>query len=136
MKKSLRVHDILKERILISRESARRLEDAIRAIVADSRPSPDQHMEVSLIADFEGVEGIAPSFMDELLRVIDSLFAGIGEQCVLQLIIAHPPTRLSSKFEAIARSHAMTILQLSDGSWQLTGHHAAPTTLRESESRQ
>ena len=42
---------------------------------------------------------------------------GGREQC---LIVANPPTRLSLKFEAVARGHGMSVRALPDGSWLLT----------------
>jgi hypothetical protein len=72
------------------------------------------------IIDFEGVAGIAPSFLDELILIFESLIEGEvpgRERC---LTVANPPTRLSLKFEAVARGHGMSVQALPDGSWLLT----------------
>lgn len=118
--RTLRVHDVLKDRILVSRESARLLEPALSEMMVSPRGPEDTTGNTSVAVDFEGVEGIAPSFLDELLSIFESLI-GVEtngeERC---LIVANPPTRLSLKFEAIARGHGMSVRALPDGSWILT----------------
>ena len=118
--RTLRVHDVLKDRVLVSRESARRLEDALRTVMAGTTTDENATRTTPVIVDFEGVEGVAPSFLDELLSIFESLIGAEtngSDQC---LIIANPPTRLSLKFEAIARGHGMSVRAQPDGSWLLT----------------
>ncbi len=117
---TLRVHEVLKDRILVSRESARLLEDGLRAMLPGPRTPGNASPPTPVAVDFEGVEGMAPSFLDELLSIFESLIGletNGPERC---LIVAHPPTRLSLKFEAIARGHGMSVRALPDGSWCLT----------------
>ncbi len=117
---TLRVNDILKDRILVSRESAHLLEGALNAMMAPATTPGDTSGRTSMTVDFEGIEGIAPSFLDELLSIFESII-GSGtsglERC---LVVANPPTRLSLKFEAIARGHGMSVRAHPDGSWLLT----------------
>lgn len=120
--RTLRVHDVLKERILVTRESARLLEDALRAAIADARTLRKQEGNASVIIDFSGVEGVTPSFLDELLSAFESLVGPESNDCERSLIVANPPTRLSLKFHAIARGHRMSVQAMPDGSWLLTGH--------------
>jgi len=118
--RTLRVHDVLKDRVLVSRESARLLEDALSALMISARTPGEACGTTPVAVDFEGVEGIAPSFLDELLSIFESLIGAAtngDERC---LIVANPPTRLSLKFEAIARGHGMSVRALPDGSWFLT----------------
>ena len=118
--RTFRVHDVLKDKILVSRECAHLLADALRAIMS-SESTPEQRSEMTpILVDFEGVEGIAPSFLDELLSVFESLIAAGTNGDELYLIVANPPTRLSLKFEAVARGHGMSARALPDGSWALT----------------
>ncbi len=117
---TLRVNDVINDRILVSRESARLLEAALGTMMVRARkPGPDSGTTPVAI-DFEGVEGVAPSFIDELLSIFES-FVGTDtdgrERC---LIIVNPPTRLSLKFQAVARGHRMSVRTLPDGSWRLT----------------
>ena len=118
--RALRVNDVLKDRVLISRESAHLLEDALSAMITAARTPGKPSDTTSMAVDFEGIEGIAPSFLDELLSIFESVIglntSGL-ERC---LVVANPPTRLSLKFEAIARGHGMSVRALPDGSWLLT----------------
>lgn len=115
---TLRVNDVLKDRVLVSRESARLLEGALRALLGSASTPGPVSIATPLTVDFEGVEGMAPSFLDELVSVFEALI-GPGADGGRRLIVANPPTRLSSKFEAIARGHGMSVQALPDGSWLL-----------------
>lgn len=117
---TLLIHTVLPDKILVSRESAHLLEDAIRrALSRESGEDATDAIEAPLVVDFEGVEGIAPSFLDELLSIFESLATQTISGPNPQLIVANPPTRLSSKFEAVARGHAMVIESLPDGTWRI-----------------
>jgi hypothetical protein len=72
------------------------------------------------IIDFEGAQGVAPSFLDELLSIFEAVIAERTNGETRRLIVAHPPARLTLKFEAIARGHGMSVRALPDGSWLLT----------------
>ena len=110
----LRVKDVLHDKILVSRESARRLQDALALLISRD----NGHNESSSIAvDFDGVQGVAPSFVDELMIVIERLIAAEANIAGRSLVIVHPPNRLSSKFEAIARGHGMQVHENGDGAW-------------------
>ena len=109
----VRVHDVLEDKILVSRESARQLWDVVRRALAGAGNEP-------LVVDFAGVEGLAPSFLDELLGAIDAPDTRAEDHEGARLIISHPPARLSLKFEAVARGRSMSIEALPDGSWLLT----------------
>jgi len=117
---TLRVHDILHDRVLVSRESARVIEDAVAELIRQGRADGDAARNEPFTIDFDGVGGVAPSFVDELVLIFvsqcDIMCGGTGPR---RLVIANPPTRLSSKFEAIARGHHMSIEAQSDGSWLL-----------------
>jgi len=118
--RTFRVNDVLKDRILVSRESARLLEAPLSAMMGSARTPGNACGTTPVAVDFDGVEGIAPSFLDELLSIFESLIGSETsgeERC---LIVANPPTRLSLKFEAIARGHGMSVRALPDGSWFLT----------------
>ncbi|MCH7817460.1 MAG: STAS-like domain-containing protein [Proteobacteria bacterium] len=119
--KTLQVSKVLKDKILVSRESAHLLEDAISALVepATVADSPSQPTRIAI--DFSGVEGVAPSFLDELLSIFESLIGAETNGNQLCLVIANPPTRLSLKFEAIARGHGMSVRAQPDGSWLMVG---------------
>ena len=120
----LRVNDILKDPVLVSRESAHLLEDAIRSMISEGltsgKPASEKPATPSqVIVDFDGVAGVAPSFVDELIIIIETLLAADANGMGRGLMIENPPTRLSSKFEAIARGHGMSVRALENGSWLL-----------------
>jgi STAS-like domain of unknown function (DUF4325) len=108
MTTTLKIHDIVAKRALVARESAWPIRDALgHTGVAEQ-----------IALDFSGVDAVTPSFVDELLTILAaSVNAGNGEFSVL---VVNPPTRLSAKFAAVARAHAMSIRELDTGSWELT----------------
>ena len=116
----LRVNEFLKDKILVSRESARLLEDALGAMMASAKRSGNASGTAPATVDFEGIEGVAPSFLDELLSIFESHTRLDADGDERSLIVANPPTRLSLKFEAIARGHGMSVRALPNGSWFLT----------------
>ncbi len=118
--RALRVNDVLKDKILVSRESAHLLEDALNAMMARATTPGSPAGTTSMAVDFEGIEGIAPSFLDELLSIFESIIGSGPSGLERRLVVANPPTRLSLKFEAIARGHGMSVRALPDGSWLLT----------------
>ncbi len=117
---TVRVRDVLSDKILISRESARALEGVIRALYEGSDDTRPRGESSGFVVDFDGIEGIAPSFLDELLTVLESSLDVGSKGAGRSIIVAHPPTRLSLKFEAVARGHRMTIRAQPDGSWLLS----------------
>ncbi len=119
---TFRVNDVLKDKILVSRESARLLETAIIAALERSTARQRSPDEKPIAVDFDGVEGMAPSFLDELLSILESLTAASPKGRERGVIVRNPPTRLSLKFEAVARGHGMTARALPDGSWLLTSN--------------
>ncbi len=118
--RTLRVNDVLKDKVLVSRESAHVLEDALSAMMAAARTPENSSGTTSIAVDFEGIEGIAPSFLDELLSIFESIVGSETNDLEWCLLVANPPTRLSLKFAAVARRHGMSVRALPDGSWLLT----------------
>ncbi len=117
---ALQVNKLLEDRILVTREAARLLEGALRSIMSGGKPTETDAAPAMVTIDFNGVEGIAPSFLDELLTVFEGLLAPEPGSGGRSIVVANPPNRLSSKFEAIARGHGMSIRALDDGSWLLS----------------
>lgn len=117
---TVRVNDILKDKILISRESARLLKDALGEMLESAKTDETAPDATPAVVDFDGVEGMAPSFLDELLLILDSIVGAQGGAGERRLIVANPPTRLSLKFEAVARGHRMSVRALPEGGWLIT----------------
>ena len=108
---SIRMVEQLPNRLLITRESARLLRPALQ------HATLDETRELEL--DFAGIDGMTPSFLDELLLVIGEVLGSKARD--LAIVVKNPPTRLSSKFEAVGRSHQLVVVQDSDDRWTVTG---------------
>jgi uncharacterized protein DUF4325 len=104
---AVQIHDLLRRRVLVTRASAHEIEPALEELAEAGRP------EIEL--DFRGVEAVTPSFLDEILRIIETIFAR-GEW-VVDIVILNPPTRLSSKFLAVGNSHGLAITDDGAGRW-------------------
>lgn len=104
---SVNIYGLVKRRAIVTREAAR----AIAAAIGDMALPGDQ----ALVLDFEGVEAVSPSFVDELLASL----ADLEPQGPRTVRFRRPPTRLSAKFEAIGRARQMDISE-GDGEWVIT----------------
>jgi hypothetical protein len=103
---ALALHDLIVNRVLVTRESARGLAPSIQAAIGEGRDT--------LTLDFKHVDGITPSFLDELLSIVQEEF-GRRKASGFRLEIVNPPTALSSKFAAIGRSRGLVITEQRDG---------------------
>lgn len=103
----LALHDVLRNRVLVTRASARTLAPAIEAAIGDSREP--------LKLDFGRVDGITPSFLDELLSVVEEAFARQNVDS-FRIEILSPPTALSTKFAAIGRGRDLHLTEAAE-SW-------------------
>jgi len=106
----VRVHELLPMRALVTRESAHQIAGAIERAGGEQGET--------LVLDFAGIEAVTPSFVDEVLGICEEhLAGGAGRNSVIAIV--NPPTRLSSKFGAVARGRGMTIVESLDGSWTI-----------------
>ncbi len=107
---SVKIAHLLKRKILVTRESAailrKQIESAIRA-------------ESEVILDFEGIEAVTPSFVDEILGMIDDARTA-AVQNRARATFRHTPTTLSEKFLAIGRRHSARISQSNADTWEIT----------------
>ena len=108
----LRIHDHLPEKILVSRESARLLAEPLRQALAGAQAVGGPVDVVSI--DFARAEGMAPSFLDELVGVLQSE-CGTGAR----IRFVRQPARLSRKFEAVARGRGLQVAEIGAGEWVL-----------------
>lgn len=106
---AIKIHDVYQMKVLVTREAARRLQPLL-----DEALSLDAQEGVFL--DFSGVEGITPSFVDEILRVLEERLSG-SHQTPIRLAFLNVPTRLSAKFAATGRGHGFGIVESQDGTW-------------------
>ncbi len=117
----IRLFELSTRRVLVTRESA-------RAMAAALGKELDDNGEV-LHLDFAGIEGMTPSYLDELLRVIheEQRRRRIDN---LEVRLLRPPMRLSSKFEAVGRSHGLAITSSVDGAtWHVVDKDEKASTV-------
>lgn len=114
----IRVREFLDRPVLISRESARTLAGPL-ATAAQTEGHLNGTSAGVVVLDFAGISGVAPNFVDELIKILEEVLAtGAGSRSLL-VTIKNVPMRLSSKFAAIARGHHLSIAALPDGSWEM-----------------
>lgn len=105
----MKVFDLFKRRVLVTRDSAHLIEPAL---VGLPRVGPGP-----ILLDFAGIEAITPSFVDELLGVLESNLSDSGS---FEVTFKNFPANLSAKYEAIARGRAVSITVPLRGQWIIT----------------
>ena len=103
---TLKVYDLTRKRALITRASAAKLGDALVKSWDGGQ----------LTVDFAGIDAITPSFVDEILAVVENMLRGEG-RIESAVVFLHPPTRLSKKFAAVGRAHRLNVTESEDGAW-------------------
>ena len=76
-------------------------------------------IDTQLVLNFKGIEAVTPSYVDELLGLIDDsiLEAAHEGEPEVDIVFTYPPTRLSSKFSSVGRGRGYKISQLGEDSW-------------------
>ncbi len=108
---TVRIYAVIPKRVLVTRESARQLAPELKSAVGQGGEE--------LVLDFSQVDGLTPSFLDELLAVVEETLAADARKA-LAISVVNAPTRLSAKFEAVARAHALVAREMNSGTWMLT----------------
>ena len=103
----VKIFDLTGRRVLVTRSSARSIEQRLATAL---RRSPG-----AITLDFTGIQGIAPSFLDEVLSIVDEHVD--KDQAPLVVTVVNPPTRLSSKFTAVGKTHGLSIEERGDNVW-------------------
>ncbi len=105
---TLRLFDLMGKRVLVTRGSARAIQSNLAVALSEG--------EGQVALDFFGVDGIAPSFLDEILSVVEDCIQDISHD-QLQIMVMNSPTQLSSKFAAVGRGHGLSIRESGSGTW-------------------
>ena len=105
---TLRIFDLMGKRVLVTRGSARAIQSNLAAALSEGKG------QVAL--DFFGIDGIAPSFLDEILSVVEDCIQDTSHN-ELQIMVINSPTQLSSKFAAVGRGHGLAIRESGSGTW-------------------
>lgn len=108
------VSEVLGQRALVTREAARRLLDRVAAL-------PESLDDTMLELDFQGIEALSPSFLDELIGACVEW--AHSRPATVRLLA--PPERLLERFRAIAVGRGVSVTSDIIG-WQL--NLAAPST--------
>lgn len=107
---SVKIAELLKRKILVTRESAGVLRKQIESAIKT---------ESEVILDFTGIEAVTPSFVDEILGMIDDArIAAVRREA--RATFRRTPTSLSEKFVAIGRRHGARISQPNADTWEIT----------------
>ena len=104
---TIRIGDMVQNRILVTRTSARSLGAGVADMLSDDAEP--------IALDFQGIRGFTPSFFDELLHSMGDFARSQGRD--LELRIVNPPWELMSIHEAIGRAHGLVISASESGSW-------------------
>lgn len=117
---TLHVFELIPRKVLVARSSAREIATAVETALSEA----DGTIEL----DFSGIEAVSPSFVDEILAMVQEILDRTNVE-LDQILVSRPPTRLSSKFEALGRGRSLHIAEGADSVWVLTPEVAedAPT---------
>lgn len=110
----IRVHDYLNRPIAVSRESAHLLTPLIRQQASA--------LEGAVELDFDRIEGLTPSFLDELLSIIEK--AATGKSWRARAI--NVPAPFSPKFQAVCRARKARAV-IEGRQWALSGETVRST---------
>ena len=117
MMTTLRIFDLVRKRVLVSRDSARTIQPQLVAPLADGLGE--------LVLDLSDVDGLTPSFFDETLSIVEEALSARPESLV-RLTVKNPPTALSNKFRAVGRVHGLTVEDSEGIGWILERERTEP----------
>jgi len=106
---TIEVFQLLQRKILVTRESA----SAVREVIESSI-----RKEGEVALDFSGIDAVTPSFVDEILGIIDDARASASRREV-RVVFSHAPTPLSAKYLAIGKRHRSTMSQSAPNAWEI-----------------
>lgn len=114
---TLRIFDLVRKHVLVSRDSARTIQPHLAAALADGLGE--------LVLDLTDVDGLTPSFFDETLSIVEEALSA-GPESHFRLTVKNPPTTLSNKFRAVARVHGLTVEESEDVGWIIERERREP----------
>ena len=106
---TIEVFQLLQRKVLVTRESASVVRGAIDSSIRANG---------EVILDFAGIDAMTPSFVDEILGLIDDARAA-SDRREVRVVFMNTPTPLSTKFLAIGKRHGATMSQ-SGSAWEIT----------------
>jgi hypothetical protein len=112
--RTIEIFQLLRRKILVTRESASTVREAIESSIK---------VDGEVTLDFSGIDGVTPSFVDEMLAIVEDARTASSRR-EIRVIFSHAPTPLSSKFIAIGRRHAAKMSQSTSDAWEITNASA------------
>ena len=109
---TVKLWETLQKKVLVTRESAHVIAEALRASPANGEPN--------VAIDFTTIEGVTPSFVDETLTIVKEWIGQQRDQRQWSILLVAPPARLTLKFAAVAKAHELEIKETTSGTWILT----------------
>lgn len=106
---TIHIANIISTKALSSRPSARLLESE----VADAALAPG---DPTLTLDLHGKFAMAPSFFDELIRIVTEKSQPPGGR-LPRIELINVPSEASSKFHAVCKSHRLSLTEPAPGHW-------------------
>ena len=106
---TIHIGKVIPTKALISRPSARLLEP----VVADAVLASDDQ---KLTFDLRDKLAMAPSFFDELIRIVLEQ-SQPSEGPALRIELLNVPSEASSKFHAVCKSHRLSLEEPAHGHW-------------------
>jgi STAS-like domain of unknown function (DUF4325) len=114
------IHELFRKRALVTRESAR----STRSVLMNAASQGD----LEIIVDFGGVDAVTPSFLDELLRVVQDVRGQVQQLKRVRLV--NVPVRVSPGYVEIGRSHGTAISEAapnaSSTTWEVGAQPVQP----------
>ena len=104
-------YGLIQRRVLVTRSSARSIQEPLSSAMRDGQGNAE--------LDFSGVNGLTPSFLDELLSIVDEARLVLHDR-EPSVTIKTPPMKISPMFEAVARVHGLKIDQTDGGDWVIS----------------
>ena len=105
----IHIGSVISTKALSSRPSARLLDPE----VADAAPTLG---DLELTFDLRDKLAMAPAFFDELIRIVAEK-SDSPENGVPRIELINVPSRASSKFHAVCRSHGLSLKEAAPGHW-------------------
>ena len=100
------LYSIFNQRALVTRESTNVLKDDVCVAARDGEP---------LALNLSGIQAMAPSFLDQLLLMMEeSLPAGAPP---VKLLMLNSPPGFRDRMESIGRYHHLKVLSDHQGDW-------------------
>lgn len=104
--RTVQLYHMFNKRALVTRDAA----DALQGDVDESCLRGDP-----LALDLEGIQSITPSFLDQLLLMVESSLP--NEDDAVNIVMLNSPPGLRDRLESIGRVHKLEVVSDDVGDW-------------------